>query len=241
MARVKSKKHLILEQVKAEIFDLLKGLEKIEFCEAEIYIVDEVFFERILELEKQLKPHYLDTARGKVFTIFNFLSVLNYKKTAISYHFTTASKSKLVTDREKVLDRLDVEMYKSKNTILMKARDRIEELELDEALSKKEMEEAQLKIDDEEKEFKKIKANPDAYDIIISTFKERKTYPQLNYKYVQDGKQIKDNKHISIEKVNILIYDENYEADSYRSDMKVARFIKQGYRALGDVFVRLRK
>lgn len=254
MAKGKSEKMLLFESVKVEVAELLKPLDAISFGGGELYIVDEAFYQKLMFLEDKLAPFKTETRRGSIFSINTFVAILNPGKIAISYHLTMATKSKLVTDRNKILDRLEGEKEISKNTINKITEERIELEELESSAADEERRKALKKIADEEAEFEKISKNPDDYDIIISTFKERKPYPQVNFKYIgqkevkgKNGKieecmtQISTNKHISIEKPSILVYDENASQDAYRSDMQVARFIAQGYRALGNVFVKPRK
>ena len=71
------------------------------------------------------------------------------------------------------------------------------------------------------------------------TFKERKQYGQISWAYYENDKKSRGQKHLSINYPNILRYKELMEVDNHRTDMMVAKFIKEGYRALGNVYVKL--
>jgi hypothetical protein len=252
MARKKSDKILLYEKVKAEVEALIKPLEPIKFLEGNLYVVDKEFYQILKNYDDKLSVFKDEKRRNSIFTINSIVSIINPDNVAIAYHLTATTKYKLITNRDKIIDRLPGEKEISKNKILKSAHDKIEEENLEGFEAKTVLNNAKQKVSDEEEEFNKIKANPDDYDIIISTFKEKKQYPQINYKYMglvpeKKGSKkmvlrpISTNAHISIEKPSVLVFDENAEIDEYRSDMMVARYIKQGYRALGNVFVRLRK
>lgn len=241
MARKVSPQTLALKNAEEQINEILKKLTPIKLLDGEVYIVDELFYKKLLDIELTLSEYKTDTRRGKAYSIESFIKIINPDTVAFKYHLTIASKSVLITDKGKILDRLEAEKEISKNKILKYAKDKIENEEIEGIAAENIINEANKKIDDEETEFLNIKANPGMYDLIISTFKEKKQYPQINWSYFEaDGTQKKTNKHVSIEKPSILIYDDENAGDSYRTDMKVARFIREGYRAVGNVYIKVK-
>lgn len=242
MSRKISEKTVILENSKLKIKQMLVKIEKVSICNADLYVVEKEFYDKLLEIDLELSEYKTETKRGSIYSIDKIVNIINPKNEAISYHLTVATKSSLVTDKGKCIDRLVTEKEISKNRLYKIAKDKIEKDELDDFSSKKLMDEINQKILDEEEEFEKIKLNPDAYDIIISTYKERKEYGQINWQYIDNNNnnnnKIKTNKHLSIVYPNILIYKEYNEIDNHRSDMKVAKFIKDGYRCFGNVYVK---
>jgi hypothetical protein len=239
MARKKGEKAIAFENAQKEVLALLSTLEPIEYEKGVLYIANKEFYETLLTIDDTISIYKTDSKRGKIFGIDSIIKIINPDKFAINYHLTTAFKSKLITDKGKIIDRLAAEKEVSKNKILKAAKDIIENNKLDEFEAKLKMDEANKKVNKEKQEFEKISSSPDDYELIISTFVERIAYPQVNWNYLdKENKQRKTNAHVSTKKPSVLIIDENSIADDYRTDMQVARFIKDGYRAFGDVYAK---
>lgn len=240
MARPKSVQHITLENVKKEAYELLSNFEKINFMESDIYIITTKAYNELLQLEAKLKPYYEDTARKKVFTIYNFLNVINRDYVALKYSFTVAKKSVLISNREKVLERLDSELFKSVERINKYYEKFIEDNEdLSPSIVEELLKEKEEKIQEEYRGHDEVKNNPGKFiDMKISTYEHSKNYPQVNISYFQDNERKMATKHISIEKPNVIIYDDSQlDKIKYRSDMQIADYIKCATRAFGNVYV----
>ncbi len=236
-----NKKSIILNEAIQCIDAMLKPLSPIEFEGAKLYVVDLEFYKEVLKVDETLMPLRTDSRRGQAYSIDKIVTILNPEDEAFQYNLTAVWKSSLVTDQGKCFDRLAAEKDISINKINKRVKDKIIEDDLDDDAAQSLKDVAALKIKDEKEEFDKIKANPEKYHLIISTYKERKSYGQIAWGYYdKDKKKKKGQRHLSITYPNLLIYNEDLEIDTHRTDMMVAKFIKEGYRALGNVFVKLK-
>lgn len=244
MARKKSIQVLALEKAQIDLQNLLGPFESITFGGGELYILDESYYEKFMNIHNTISKYATETKRGSVYSIHKMVKFINTpSQMAVKYHLTMAKKSMLITDRSKIIDQLAKEKEISKNKILSNTEKFIEKNLIEEGEAKRLRVEAEIKVKDELDEYKKLNSNLKDFDILITTFKERKVYPQLNWQYVSydENKELKvqkSNTHVSIDKPSILFFDENFEVDNYRKDMKVARFIKDAYRAFGNVYIK---
>lgn len=252
MARKKSEQVIALENAQIAVKELLKPLEAITFGGGELYILDKSYYERFMDIHNTISEYATETKRGSVYSIHKIVKLINTpSQMAVKYHLTMAKKSKLITDRNKIIDQLAAEKDISRNKILSSVEKKIEVDALEDYEANKLRDDAKLKVKDELEEYIKLKNDLDNFDVLITTFKESKLYPQLNWQFIgydekdkskdKELKAIKNNTHVSIDKPSILFFDENYEVDEYRKDMKVARFIKDAYRAFGNVYIKEKK
>lgn len=239
MARKKAEKTIALEKAQKDVELLLSTLEPINYENGTLYVINNEQFKELIEIDNTISCFRTDTKRGKVFGIDSIIKIINPGNVANSFHLTTAYKSVLITDKGKIIDRLKYELTESEDKILKNAENYIKQYELDENAAKLTMANAYKKIAKEKDEYERIMKAPDEEEIIISTFVERIAYGQVNWTYFdKENKQRKTNAHLSSKKPSALILNEDLTSDAYRSDMKVARFIKESYRAFGNVFVK---
>ncbi|PHR71096.1 MAG: hypothetical protein COA66_10265 [Arcobacter sp.] len=232
-------KTIILAQAKLEIISLLESIDYIDFEKAKLYLIDEALYSKLIVIDEKLQEYKTDTRRGSVYDLNKIVNILNPNNIAFQFNLTSVMKSSLITEQEKCIKRLKVEKSISKNRIEKNAREIIITEELNNEEAARINATAAAKILNEEEEFSKISQNPESYHIIISTFKERKQYGQISWAYYEKEKKSRAQKHLSINYPNILRYKELEEVDNHRTDMMVAKFIKEGYRALGNVYVKL--
>lgn len=240
MGKKISDKQMALKEAKKSIEILLSQKEPILFMDTELYLVSKFFYKTLIDIDATLIPYKTDSRRGKAYSIDKIVNILNPQSIAFKYHLTKANKSTMISDRNKIIDRLEEERSSSEKNIMKRANDKILEespLENEKQLI---LNKATQKIIDEQKEFNKIHITPERYDLLISGFKESIPYGQINFHYLEDKKIVKTNKHLSIKLPNILIFDDYLEDEGYRSDMFVAKFIKGGYKAFGRVYARLK-
>jgi len=229
------------ELAKKEIFEILEKYKKISFPESDLYLINETDAKAIIYIDvKYLANLRTETRKGSAYNINRIVNILNPGTVSSYYTIYDVEKYKLITDQGKIRERLEAEKEISKNIILKRAEEKIEKLEHNSYYEKEKLklkEQSRKQIEFEEIMFNEIQNNPDSFELRITNFKERKVYKEINFRYKDlNGKNCYQNKHLSVIYPNLLIYKKDNEDNKRKLNMEIEKFIKEGYKALGQVY-----
>jgi len=231
----------LFDEIRADIEMILNKLKAVEINEETLlYIVTPKIYMQILKIDHKLLPYRTDSRRGKEYNLSYFINILNDLETvAFTHGFSTVERSELVTDQKKTILRLPVEFEVNKN----KLKKELEDLILNKSISSDRASKLRSKLSQQIEEEKitldKILNNPNNYKVIISGYEFRKIYHQVFFHYLKGVKKVKTRvqKHLSVEKSNILVFNElNDEFLKSRSDKSIDQFILENENAFGKVY-----
>lgn len=244
----KSKKDIVLD-VQQKITTILSTLQKYE-CDAELYVCDIDVAKQIQELDNLLFPLRSDTIRGRAYDVNKLINIINPDEPAYDFSVVKVFKYQYIKDKERCLKKIGVQMEISHNYQKKSLNDLITSNNFSEDYINRLWQDLEEKIACEKEIIEEILINPDAFDILISGYKEKVEHEQINFgvkrtiKKIKKGKEItlekiRLNSHLSIKKPNLIVYHPDINEDTLRSDMEVKYLEKKGYKlATRGVFYR---
>ncbi len=236
-----SGKTALFDQVRDDIEMSLKDIQAVEINKKTIlYIVSPKVYRAILKIDNKLLPYRSETRRGKEYDLSTFANLINDLDTiAFTHGFSTVERSELVTDQKKTFSRLSVEYEINKNKLTKDLDDLILKESIISVKAQELRNKLKVQLIQEKETLEKILDNPNKYKVIISGYEFRKEYHQIFFHYLKGTKKVKTRiqKHLSVEKPNILVFNElEDEFLKSRSDKAVDQFIKDNQNAFGKVY-----
>ena len=224
-------------EVGKRIYDILGLAERVEYNDAELYIIRSPFMEeleRIVKMgERQMEafeasPKDFD---GRV------VKIINRDKPAYSYAMYMRETPLIITDPDKCQERIAKEIS---------VWAEIQKKGLEESFVNGEFtdtEKAKLRSELEEEiahakdMAKNILDNYDEYEVIITNYGEGRLYPAIRYTD-KDGKNRAS--HLSIRVPNVLWFEDDTRSSLGRSNATVKQFIKEASKIGSTVYFKKR-
>jgi len=233
------KKSDVFQNVSTQVHELLKQFATIEQCGSILYIIDQETYAQIKELEKELLPLQTETRRGQAYQMDKIVNILNPEGVAFKYHVGIAKRSKLITDKNKIIKQLPAEYEINKNKVLLAAEKTIKESNLTGDNLADFRNTINKTLQDEKTKLENVLKNPEHYKIIISGFNIKKEWGHITYHYKELSGENKSvhQKHLKTTYPNVLVYEDISANDQYRIDMEVAKFIENSENIFGNVFI----
>jgi len=250
MAKKIADKTILLNDSREKILKLLKDWRIVEeFMGVKIYIFTPEYIEFFQKIDNDLSIYRdSNTKRGKAYSIDKIVNILNIDKVAYNYKFVKAEKYVFISTKERSIKEADKRVAISAHIYDKEIENLISNNDFSSDYVEKIIRENEKKKIKEREDVNKIMDNPDICEkVYICGFKDKIEYGQVNYgyyKFCDKKKEIikaRDNKHLSIKYPNILFYNPE-EVDDFRSDMKAAYLISEGYVEITrNVFVKYQK
>lgn len=228
-------------QVNAEkaINEILKSYLPIKFVKSDLYLIDQSGYKKLLAIDSILLPHKKGTKKTNIYSIDSFINIINPKNTAFSYTLTPVLKRKQITDFSKIQLALARELEVSKNILNEDFDKYVENNDPSELTYNEKLDELNQKLQQEKDYYDSIMNNPEKFknNDKLKIASEPVLHGQIRYYYLNDsGEKTDEQKHLSSEKPNILVFDEN-SGSKKRKDNKIDTFLNNSIRIFGNVYM----
>ena len=236
----KVNKRDLLVNAEKSINEILKSYLPIKFVKSDLYLIDQSGYKKLLAIDSILLPHKKGTKKTNIYSIDSFINVINPKNTAFSYTLTPVLKRKQISDFAKIQLALARELDVSKNMLNDDFEKYIQNNDVSELTYNEKLEELNQNIQREKDYFESIMNNPEKFkdNDKLKIASEPVLHGQIRYYYLNDkGEKEDEQKHLSSEKPNILVFDEN-SGSKKRKDNKIDTFLKDSIRIFGNVYMK---
>jgi hypothetical protein len=238
MSEKVNKRDLLVNAEKA-INEILKSYLPIKFVKSDLYLIDQSGYKKLLAIDLILLPHKKGTKKTNIYSIDSFINVINPKNTAFSYTLTPVLKRKQITDFSKIQLALARELEVSKNILNEDFDKYVENNDPSELTYNEKLDELNQKLQQEKDYYDSIINNPEKFknNDKLKIASEPVLHGQIRYYYLNDsGEKTDEQKHLSSEKPNILVFDEN-SVSKKRKDNKIDTFLNNSIRIFGNVYM----
>lgn len=235
--QVKKRDLLLLAKLKVE--KLLSGLMPIKFVKSDLYIVNRSIYKKLLEIDALLLPYKKDTRRTNIYSVDTFVNILNPEHIAFTYTLTPVLKRKQISDFSKIKQLLSRELAISAKTQEHIFDEYVKNNDLSEDTYNERLKELNERLSIEKNYYDLINNNPNKYkNNKLKIASDPVLHGQIRYYYINlNGEKSNEQKHLSSELPNILIFDENYGSKK-RKDNKIDAFLKDSIRVFGNVYMK---
>lgn len=199
---------------------LLRDKERIEYQNAEIFLVDKGTMEKIIGLRAMADEEVAERKRPPRDSLSRYVKPVNPDNPAFKYGLYLRKTPRIISDPLKVRAALDQQLSIWKNMERKALREFIEREQISgEELTRleKELEE---KIHEADREFDRLKRDYDRYEVFITNYETAKIYPTIYYSTKEEvvcnaigtrvlepmKKAKKINAHLSIVVPNVVWY-----------------------------------
>jgi hypothetical protein len=234
-----NKRDLLLNSEKA-INKILDSLLPIKFVKSDLYLIDQENYYKLLQIDAVLMPHKKDTKKTNIYSIDSYINILNPKSIAFSYTLTPVLKRKQISDFSKIQVHLSRELEVSKNILKDDFDKFIQNNDISELMYNEKLQELNNKLQQELDYFNSINNNTDKYknNDKLKILSEPVLHGQIRYYYLNAaGEKEDEQKHLSSEKPNILVFDEN-SGSKKRKDNKIDTFLRNSTKIFGNVYMK---
>lgn len=235
----KVNKRDLLVIAEKSINEILKSYLPIKFVKSDLYLIDQSGYKKLLAIDSILLPHKKGTKKTNIYSIDSFINVINPKNTAFSYTLTPVLKRKQITDFSKIQLALSRELEVSKNILNEDFDKYVENNDPSELTYNEKLDELNQKLQQEKDYYDSIMNNPEKFknNDKLKIASEPVLHGQIRYYYLTDsGEKTDEQKHLSSEKPNILVFDEN-SGSKKRKDNKIDTFLNNSIRIFGNVYM----
>jgi hypothetical protein len=238
----------LCEEIEKEIKDLANlakkivaaGSHRVEYKDAELYLIDterarylDDYMKAIAELlQREGAPNL---SKGKNSGGFaGEMNFINPNAPAVRYRLYTRKTPRIISDKDKVLSRMEKEFAIWVNQKRKWAREKAEVIEDEGGDPRAFLDEVEAEIEIHHDRFERILESPDDYDIRITNYETAKAYPAINYTKKGGGSA---SVHLSIHRPNILWYEEEEAVHNRRSDATIKKIIEEYERVGGTIYI----
>lgn len=235
----KVNKRDLLVIAEKSINEILKSYLPIKFVKSDLYLIDQYGYKKLLDIDSILLPHKKGTKKTNIYSIDSFINIINPKNTAFSYTLTPVLKRKQITDFSKIQLALARELEVSKNILNEDFDKYVENNDPSELTYNEKLDELNQKLQQEKDYYDSIMNNPEKFknNDKLKIASEPVLHGQIRYYYLNDsGEKTDEQKHLSSEKPNILVFDEN-SGSKKRKDNKIDTFLNNSIRIFGNVYM----
>jgi len=235
----KVNKRDLLVNAEKSINEILKSYLPIKFVKSDLYLIDQYGYKKLLDIDAILLPHKKGTKKTNIYSIDSFINIINPKNTAFSYTLTPVLKRKQITDFSKIQLALARELEVSKNILNEDFDKYVENNDPSELTYNEKLDELNQKLQQEKDYYDSIMNNPEKFknNDKLKIASEPVLHGQIRYYYLNDsGEKTDEQKHLSSEKPNILVFDEN-SGSKKRKDNKIDTFLNNSIRIFGNVYM----
>jgi len=222
--------------------------ERVEFCDAELYLVGHRDMRALLSLEAEGNAYAQETGKENAKNPFRLVSnLINPLFPATKYTLFTRSTPRIITDPSKVYMAIEKEFSlwcnvetKNLNELIASDPDMTQER------ANRLREELSSKLEEEKARFDEVREDFEEYEVFVSNYENVREYPALYYsgvvqeKGAKKPKTKKANAHLSIRIPNVLWYEKN--AMDVRSDATIMQKMKSGdFKRIGNTIYARRR
>ena len=235
----KVNKRDLLVIAEKSINEILKSYLPIKFVKSDLYLIDQYGYKKLLDIDSILLPHKKGTKKTNIYSIDSFINIINPKNTAFSYTLTPVLKRKQITDFSKIQLALARELEVSKNILNEDFDKYVENNDPSQLTYNEKLDELNQKLQQEKDYYDSIMNNPEKFknNDKLKIASEPVLHGQIRYYYLNDsGEKTDEQKHLSSEKPNILVFDEN-SGSKKRKDNKIDTFLNNSIRIFGNVYM----
>ena len=235
----KVNKRDLLVIAEKSINEILKSYLPIKFVKSDLYLIDQYGYKKLLDIDAILLPHKKGTKKTNIYSIDSFINIINPKNTAFSYTLTPVLKRKQITDFSKIQLALARELEVSKNILNEDFDKYVENNDPSQLTYNEKLDELNQKLQQEKDYYDSIMNNPEKFknNDKLKIASEPVLHGQIRYYYLNDsGEKTDEQKHLSSEKPNILVFDEN-SGSKKRKDNKIDTFLNNSIRIFGNVYM----
>lgn len=230
-----------------ELEKILEGQEHIVYEDCDLYLVDEACLNRVLLLEAKVnrnaKKEGFDEKRS---AFYHFGKIINPDHPAIKYNLKKRHKYRATYDRDKIYDDFKENKDKDRFVLIASLKRELEEKIEENIGGKYDGEKAELarkelndSIEIDMQMLKKVLANFNDYDIVLSNYESYNIYAYLYFTYT-DGKKtgLGKNEHLRAKVPNILWIDTDEYYAHRRTDEKIQDIVNTHSRLLGSIYIK---
>ena len=229
------------QTIHIQLTDILKNVKTINYNEISLYLVNQNTINSILELELSVRADNIENGIEKKNHFYDYAKIINPQFPAFKYTLSMKHKKKEIFDPEKVRKALpaEFEIWKNKSRVILERQIKEEDTSISDEHAKllranleKEIDEAQLKIDE-------VLLNFHSYNVVISTFEDYTYYPALYFVMeLNDGKLKPSDTHLRKDVPNILFYHDDRPYSQLRANDRMSRIINDFDRFAGSVYIK---
>jgi len=229
------------QTIHIQLADILKNVKTINYNEISLYLVNQNTINSILELELSVRADNIENGIEKKNHFYDYAKIINPQFPAFKYTLSMKHKKKEIFDPEKVRKALpaEFEIWKNKSRVILERQIKEEDTSISDEHAKllranleKEIDEAQLKIDE-------VLLNFHSYNVVISTFEDYTYYPALYFVMeLNDGKLKPSDTHLRKDVPNILFYHDDRPYSQLRANDRMSRIINDFDRFAGSVYIK---
>lgn len=243
------------EAIQEKLADILAPCKREEFEGVFIYLLNKKTLDEVLFLEAGVRGTALEKEKTDTKTkdpFYPFAKILNPKYPAFKYSFYLAHKHKEIFDRSKIKDAVPGEIEIWKNSERKKLEEKIAETEppmsqIDADNLRRELED-NISID--EQTIKKLMEDFEEYDVVITSFEQKKYYPSIYFTldtsadYEGDDANErqkyykKQDTHLRKDVPNLLWFKDDRPFSELRANDKISRIIKTHTRCCGTIYMK---
>jgi len=234
---------MIYSQIDSSISDILADTKKIEYQGILFYLIDKSHLDKILLLELEVREKDIELGIEKRNHFYDYAKIINPKYPAFKYTLSMKHKKKEIFDPQKVKKALPAEFEIWKNRSRAYLRREIDEPQsnISEQQAKRLIDELESKISRDEEKFKRVLADFDSYDVVISTFEHYTYYPALYYVMeLGDGKTKASDTHLRKDVPNLLWFRDERPFNELRANDKMSRIIQTFDRFCDTIYAKKR-
>jgi len=198
-------------------------IEDTEEYAVSLYLVNEEIFKEILYLDQRVRSYFTDEKKPPKDPFRNFAKIIGSEKI---YKYSIKAKHiyKDVIDREKILESIPATLNAYKASETERITTLMEKEEWSEESRRKALKELEERFVNEERALDELQKHWEEYDVVMSNYEARHIYPVLYYT-TTEGKSTHTMLRRDIP--NIILYEEDKERASVRSNKKMEKIIKE--------------
>jgi hypothetical protein len=198
-------------------------IENTEAYTVSLYLVNEEIFKEILYLDQRVRSYFTDEKKPPKDPFRNFAKIIGSEKI---YKYSIKAKHiyKDVIDRDKILEAIPATLNAYKAAETERLTTLMEKEEWSDESRRKAFKELEERFINEERALDELQKHWEEYDVVMSNYEARHIYPVLYYTTTK-GKSTHTMLRRDIP--NIVLYEEDKERASARSNKKMEKIIKE--------------
>jgi hypothetical protein len=221
--------------------EILLHATRVEHKETELFLLNKKQLDEILLLELSVRGRTDRTAKeNKKNPFFSFGKIINPKKPAYKYTLYLAHKFREIFDHEKALKAIPGELVIWERTLRKELEEKLldPEIEISSEQAAKLKRELEDEVSIETQNVKKIIANANDYELVITNYEQNRYYSSLYYAMFDpedpNKHEYKDT-HLRKDVPNLLWY-EDIPFATLRGNDKISKVIQTYTRVAGVIY-----
>lgn len=243
------------EDIQQKLATILTSCKREEYQGAHIYLLDKKVLDEVLFLEAGVRGIVMEKKGLDIKTkdpFYPFAKILNPKYPAFKHSYYLAHRHKEIFNRTKIKDAIDGEINIWKNSERKALEERIADTEtpISKVDADKMRKELEMQISIDEQTIEELKNNFEEYDVVITSFEQKKYYPSIYFTldtssdYEGDDPEKKrkyykkKDAHLRKDVPNLLWFKDDRPFSELRANDKIRRIIKTHVRCCGTIYMK---